>query len=286
MKKLAIQNLKGGSAKTTTSINLAHCLALMGNHVCIIDADVQGSIRSALQVRHEFSLYDLMIENIPLDEVIVRDVREKVDVIISDKNLARAEQALVSMPRREEILSFRLRGLVNYDYVIIDCAPSLSQMHHNVLLYVDELIIPISMDFLALMGSSQIFESIKMIRDLWEKDLRVCGILPTFVNKNQSMSRNILEAIQEAYGRFGQRILPEIRQDMNLRKSIAAQETIYDFLGIKSLSDLTEAHRSAFDYYQVAKLIVGEKNEHYARSEENRNSISGSFTGHSAGNVA
>lgn len=273
MKRIAVQNLKGGSAKTTTSISLAHCLALMGHHVCLIDADVQGSVRTALEVRHEFSLYDLMIENIPLDEVLVRDVRENLDVIISDKNLARAEQALVSMPRREEILSFRLRGLVDYDYVIIDCAPSLSQMHHNALLYADELIIPVSMDFLALTGSAQIFESVKMIRDLWEKDLRICGILPTFVVPQQSITRDILEALEEAYGKYGQRIFPSIRQDMNLKKCIAAHETIFDYLGIRDAKMLKDEHRAAYDYARVAQMIVGEIHEHDNRSKEKHVSV-------------
>lgn len=286
MKKIAVQNLKGGSAKTTTSISIAHCLAIMGYHVCLIDADVQGSIRSALNIKHEFGLYDLMIENIPLDEVLVRDVRENLDVIISDKNLARAEQALVSMPRREEILSFRLRGLVDYDYVIIDCAPSLSQMHHNALLYADELVIPISMDFLALMGSAQIFESVKLIRDLWEKDLRVAGILPTYVNRQQSICRDIINCIEQAYGRYGQRILPEIRQDMNLRKCIALHETIFDFLGIRDVKDIRDEHRSAYDYFQVTQCLVGESDERAKRYEKGDVAVRGGFTGDTRRNLA
>jgi chromosome partitioning protein len=217
---------------------------------------------------------------------LVRDVRENLDVIISDKNLARAEQALVSMPRREEILSFRLRGLVDYDYVIIDCAPSLSQMHHNALLYADELVIPISMDYLALMGSSQIFESIKMIRDLWEKDLRVAGILPTFVNRQQAITREILEAIELAYGQYGQRIFPGIRQDMNLKKCIASHETIFDFLKIGNVGQIRDSHRAAWDYYQVTQLIVGENHEHVERSKEEYDSVRRGFAGDSARNVA
>ncbi len=240
----------------------------MGHHVCLIDADVQGSVRTALQIRHEFTLADLMIENIPLDEVLVRDVRENLDVIIADKTLARAEQALVSMPRREEILSFRLRGLVDYDYVVIDCAPSLSQMHHNVLIYADELIIPISMDYLALAGSVQIFESDKIIRELWEKELRLCRIRPTFVISNKSISREILAAIEQNYARFGQRVLPAIQQDMNLRKAIAEHDTIFDYLNIRDINRIKERHRAAHDYFQVAKTIVGDAYDHAKRTEE------------------
>jgi chromosome partitioning protein len=248
MRKIAIQNLKGGSGKTVTAINLTAALASLGNKVLLIDTDPQGSVGSSLGVRHEYSLYHLLLEDIKVTECIVH-ARENVDCVLSNKTLAMAEMQMMGVPRREELLRLRLAGLAGYDYVILDCSPSISLMHQNALLYADELLIPVSMDFLALLGATQILESVKFINKYHDLHLQIAGFLPTFVDMRTNITTAVLEALKSTYGNTG-KILPPILVDANLLKAVAQRKTIFEYSG-KS--------RAAECFMQVARILTGQE---------------------------
>jgi chromosome partitioning protein len=244
MRKIAIQNLKGGSGKTVTAINLTAALANLGCKILLIDTDPQGSVGSSLGIRHDLTLYHLLLEDIKITECIVH-ARPNVDCILSNKTLAMAEMQMMSIPRREELLRLRLATLDGYDYVILDCSPSISLMHQNALLYADELLIPVSMDFLALLGAAQILESVKFINKYHDLHLKIAGFLPTFVDMRTNITSAVLDALKSTYGSTG-KILPPVLVDANLLKAVAKKQTIFEY---------NPKSRAAECFSQVAKIV-------------------------------
>jgi len=245
MRKLAVQNLKGGSGKTITAINLAAAWASLGKRVLLVDTDPQGSIASSLGIKHDLTLYHLLMEDIKLSECIV-PARRSLDCIIATKALAMGEMQMMAIPRREELLRLRLASLQRYDYVVLDCSPSISLMHQNALLYAEELLIPVSMDFLALLGATQILESVKFIKKYHDLQLTIAGFLPTFVDLRTNISSAVLDALKTTYGTTG-KILPGIPVDTNLLKALAKKQTIFEY---------SPKSRAAESFMQVAKLLA------------------------------
>jgi chromosome partitioning protein len=157
-----------------------------------------------------------------------------------------AEMQMMSIPRREELLRLRLAMLDGYDYVILDCSPSISLMHQNALLYSDELLIPVSMDFLALLGAAQILESVKFINKYHDLHLKIAGFLPTFVDMRTNITSAVLEALKSTYGSTG-KILPPVLVDANLLKAVAKKQTIFEY---------NPKSRAAECFIQVANIIA------------------------------
>jgi chromosome partitioning protein len=248
MRKIAIQNLKGGTGKTTTTINLAHALALRGKKVLVVDCDVQGNVAAALGLKKPTAtMYHLLMEDRLLSECVYL-ARENVDVIPSDNTLAVAEMQLAGQPRREETLQIRLRKLTGYDFLLVDCGPSLSLLHQNALLLVDELIIPVSMDYLSLLGAQQIIESIAFLRRFFERSPRLLGIVPTLFDQRTNIASEIYEAIKDTYRDICP-ILPAIRIDTRLQQAVAKHKTIFEH---------APSSRAAEDYARLTSVILNE----------------------------
>lgn len=246
MRKIAIQNLKGGTGKTTTAINLAHSLALRGQKVLILDCDVQGNVAASFGLKKPVStMYHLLMEDRLVSECIV-SARENIDVVPSDNTLAVAEMQLAGQPRREETLEMRLRKLTGYDFVLVDCGPSLSLLHQNALLFVEELIIPVSMDYLSLLGAQQIIESIAFLRRFFERSPRLLGIIPTLYDQRTNISSEIFEAIQETYRDICP-ILPAVRIDTRVQQAVAKHKTIFEY---------APSSRAAEDYDRITALLL------------------------------
>src|SRR5439155_202424 len=152
---VAILNQKGGTGKTTTAINLAAGLADRGYDVLLVDLDAQGNVGASLGIRGERTLYHLLVEDAPVGDVIV-PVRNHLDVITSDATLAAAEVHLARLDgARDRVLADHLSPGISrgrYEYVVLDCGPSLSLLNQNALSFVDEVMIPVSCDYLALVG--------------------------------------------------------------------------------------------------------------------------------------
>ncbi len=231
MRKIACQNFKGGTGKTTTVISLAHCLAEAGQKVLVVDLDAQGNVAESLGVVSENSLYDLLVDGKPLADCLV-EARKNLFCLLSDQTVAACEAVLVTRPRREEALKRALADieqiLPEISVVLLDCSPSLSILGQNALVYVDELLLPVSMDYLAMVGVGQVFENLKMIEEYFDKEVKVCGILPTFYDKRVNVSKDVLSALRESYGDL---VLPPVRVDTKVQQASSRQQTIVEFGG-------------------------------------------------------
>ena len=248
MRKIACQNFKGGTGKTTTVISLAHCLAEAGRKVLVVDLDAQGNVNQSLGFESRKGLYDLLVDGVPLGDCVV-EARENLYCLPSDQTVAACETILVSRPRREEALRRALNGveeqIPGLEVVFLDCSPSLSILSQNALVYVDELLLPVSVDYLAMVGAGQVFENLKMIEEYFEKTVRVCGILPTFFDQRVNISKEVLAALQERYQEL---VLPPIRVDTKVQQASSRKQTIVEFRG---------RSRAREDYQKVYEELFG-----------------------------
>jgi chromosome partitioning protein len=257
MRIIAFQNLKGGTGKTTSVISIAAYLAFNKNRrVLILDCDPQGNVKESFGLRKpEYTMYDLIISDMLLEDCIINarksDGRGVIDCIISDNTLAACEMQLVSMPRREEVLKLRMRNLDGYDFILTDCSPSLSILNQNALLYAQDLVIPISMDYLAMLGATQIIDNLHMIQKYFEKTVQIAGIIPTFYNGRTNMSKEVLKALHDTYG---DKVLPAVRIDTKIQQASSARTTIYEY---------ANTSRGAEDYALVTEALLG--NRDYTR---------------------
>lgn len=243
MRKIACHNLKGGTGKTTTVISLASCLAQKGHKVLLLDVDPQGNIRESLGIKHDITMYDLIIHDALVDSCIVK-ARKNIDCIISKNTLAACEMLLVSMPRHEEILKIRLKNVDYYDYVFVDCSPSLSLLNQNALLFAEEVLIPISMDYLAMLGAIQIIENLNMIKKYFEKEVTITGVIPTFYDVRTNISKEVLGALRKVYKH---KVMPPIRIDTKIRQASSAKKTILEYV---------PESRAAEDYKKVCEVLI------------------------------
>lgn len=227
-------------------VNLAHYLAQQGRKVLVVDLDAQGSVGVSLGVEAEHGLYELLIDNCPLADCVI-EARENLYCLLSDQSVAACETILVAKTRREEILSRGLSQvaevLPGVEVVLLDCSPSLSILSQNALVYADELIIPVSMDFLALVGANHVFDNLGMIEEYFHKKLKILGIVPTFFDKRVNMSKEVLAALREQYGSL---VMSPVRVDTKLKQASSARQTIFEF---------HEKSRAAFDYLQVGEEL-------------------------------
>lgn len=246
MFKISIANQKGGVAKTTTVLNLGASLAQMGKRVLIIDTDAQGSIATLLNVKPKDTLYNFLIEGVKFEECVV-NVRPNIDCILSDKKTEIAEMHLVPIMGRERTLTERMEGIDDYDVCFIDCAPSLSLLQTNAVIYSRYLVLPISMDSLAIAGASHVQETFVLLKKYFEVIPTILGILPTFVDARLTLTDQILSTIQEIWGNSTTLILPPIRVDTNVAKANRYHKTIFEY---------APQSRAAEDYRRVAEILL------------------------------
>jgi chromosome partitioning protein len=224
-RRIAVFNHKGGTGKTTTAVNLAAGLAEAGHRVLLVDADGQGNVGASLGIRGEHTLYHVLVQGIAADRAAV-PVRENFDVLTSNEMLAAAELHLATRPNRDRIMRERLGERVSgYDVVVIDCAPALSLMNQNALVYADSVLIPVSCDYLALVGVKQVLRTLKNVRELLKHDVSILGVLPTFYDARAKIARDSIEALRD---HFGERCLPAVRASTKLREAPSLRKTIFE----------------------------------------------------------
>lgn len=225
-RRIAVLNQKGGTGKTTTAVNVAARLAQRGYRVLLVDLDAQGNVAVSLGLKAPFSLYHLLIDGKPLDAVRV-EARPRLDVVTSDQTVAAAELELVNAPDRPRILTRRLRGKISsYDYVILDCAPSLSLLNQNALVFSEDVLVPVSCDYLALVGVRQILRTVQHVNDVLLHPVAVMGVLPTLFDARNRISKQSVEALR---GHFGDRVLPPIRINARLKEAPSHKKTIFEY---------------------------------------------------------
>src|ERR1043165_2699281 len=203
-KSIAVANQKGGVGKTTTAVNLAAIIANWGNRVLLVDADPQGNATSGVGIqRGSFrrGLYDSVVLDGPISAVSVATTIPTLQVVPSNKGLAGAEIELVDVEQRE----FRLRNALasveaNYDYIIIDCPPSLGLLTLNALTAAKSLLVPIQCEYYALEGVTELFDTLARIRRLHNPGLMIEGLLLTMYDVRSNLSAAVATDLRDFYG--------------------------------------------------------------------------------------
>lgn len=204
MKKICVFNQKGGVGKTTTNINLCAYLAMEGYRVLTIDIDPQGNTTSGLGLDKnnlDSSIYDVLISDTTMKESIVRsDLVQNLYISPSTMELAGAEVELINKSDRENIIKNKLKEIEDdYDYVFIDCPPSLGILTINALSCADSVLIPIQCEFYALEGVSQLVNTIQLVKKSLNKDLYIEGVVMTMFDYRTNLSNEVLKEVQKYF---------------------------------------------------------------------------------------
>ena len=200
---IAIANQKGGVGKTTTSVNLSACLAYLGKKVLLIDIDPQGNTSSGIGVAKgdlEACIYDVLIDDEPVENVILQTKLENLYVLPATISLAGAEIELVSTISRELRLKNALDSIKEkYDYIIIACPPSLGLLTINALTASDAIIIPVQCEYYALEGLSQLLSTIRLVQKHLNKNLMIDGVLLTMLDARTNLGLQVIEEVKKYF---------------------------------------------------------------------------------------
>ena len=250
---IAIANQKGGVGKTTTVVNLAAWLAKKGEKILVVDVDPQSNATSGLGFRPmelDGSIYDVLINGTNVQQVIRETELEGLDVLPSTIKLVGAEVELVAMITREQVLRKALESVRNnYDYLLIDCPPSLGLLTLNTLTAADSVLIPIQTEYFALEGLSQLLNTIRLVQKHLNKYLAIEGILLTMYDNRLNLSRQVKEDVQQFFkGRVFRTIIHR-----NVRLSEAPSHG-------KPIMLYDKGSRGAENYQQLAEEILEHEN--------------------------
>jgi len=249
-KTIAIANQKGGVAKTTTAVNLSAWLSLMGQKVLMVDIDPQGNASTGVGVDKqevELCIYDVMINGVLAREAVVPCAVEKLYLIPATMELAGAEVELVSLAEREKILKKALGEIKeDYDFIFIDCPPSLGMLTLNALTAADSVLIPIQCEFYALEGLGQLMNTIQMVQQQLNPDLVLEGVLLTMFDGRTNLAIQVVDEIKKHFREKVYRsIIPR-----NVRISEAPSHG-------KPVMVYDRRSRGAEAYHELAKEVMG-----------------------------
>lgn len=223
-RKITIANARGGVGKTFLSIHLAFILAERGYRVLLIDTDPQGTVGLWLDLSSEATLYNFLLGESSLDDTMVR-YKDKFDVLLAKDTIKQAEMTMIGMYARELLLRNRLEEFDvfnRYDFVLIDTSPSLSLLNQNAYLASEEVLIPINMEPLAVVGASSIIETMKLVRKLMKHKIVLLGVVPTFVTKASNVAKEVLRLIHKNYDS----VLAQVRQSVRIKEASGHSITI------------------------------------------------------------
>lgn len=249
-KTIAIANQKGGVAKTTTAVNLSAWLSLMGQKVLLVDIDPQGNASTGVGLDKqeiELCIYDVLINDVPVREVIVSCAVEKLYLIPATIELAGAEVELVGVADREKILKKALEEIKQeYDYIFIDCPPSLGMLTLNALTAADSVLIPIQCEFYALEGLGQLMNTIQMVQQQLNSSLYLEGVLLTMFDGRTNLSIQVVDEIKKHFREKVYRSIVPRNVRLSEAPSHGKPVMVYD-----------RRSRGAEAYQELAKEVMG-----------------------------
>ena len=249
-KTIAIANQKGGVAKTTTAVNLSAWLSLMGQKVLLIDIDPQGNATTGVGIDKEtleYCIYDVMINNTPVKDVVIPSTVENLDLAPATIDLAGAEIELVNLDEREHVLKKALVEIKHkYDYVFIDCPPSLGLLTLNALTAADSLLIPIQCEFYALEGLTQLLNTFRMVQQNLNSNLELEGVLLTMFDGRTNLSIQVVDEVKKYFKDKVYRSIVPRNIRLSEAPSYGKPVMVYD-----------RRSRGSEVYHELAKEVLG-----------------------------
>jgi chromosome partitioning protein len=246
---IAVFNHKGGTGKTTTAVNLAAGLAAKGKKVLVIDTDAQGNVGVSLGATSERSLYHVLVMGLRVSDA-VKEVRPNLHLLPSNETLAAAELYLAGRQNRDRVLCDRLgSAAAAYDFVVLDCSPSLSLMNQNALVFADSVLVPVACDYLSLVGVRQVIKTVKNVNALLHHPVQIWGVLPTFYDARAKICR---EAVTTLKQHFGHRCLAPVRAVMKVKEAPAQGQTIFEY---------AEDCNAAEDYAALVQRVLSSREQ-------------------------
>lgn len=198
---IAVANQKGGVGKTTTAINLSACLAEKGQKVLVVDVDPQGNTTSGFGIDKEAlenTIYELILDECEIDDCIIENVIDNLNILPSNVNLAGAEIDLIGVDSREYILKNKISALAEeYDFIVIDCPPSLTMLTVNAMTTANTVLVPIQCEFYALEGLSQLLHTIDLVRERLNPELEMEGVVFTMYDSRTNLSLQVVENVKD-----------------------------------------------------------------------------------------
>lgn len=261
-KIIAIANQKGGVGKTTTAINLAACLAADGKKVLLIDADSQANATSGLGIdpkEPEASIYECLVDDYPIKSAMQPTCIKGLNLVVSRIDLVGAELELINREQRERVLQKAIAPIVDdFDYILIDCSPSLGYIPVNALTAADSVIIPVQAEYFALEGISQLLNTIRIIKSRLNPTLEIEGFLLTMYDARLRLANQIYEELK---GYFGDMVFSTVIP-RNIKLSEAPSHGLPVIL-------YDNDSRGAISYRQLAKELVSRNRKSKAAAKKN-----------------
>ncbi|HEY2408737.1 MAG TPA: ParA family protein [Polyangiaceae bacterium] len=244
---LAVFNHKGGTGKTTTAVHVAAGLAARGARVLLVDADGQGNVAASLGLRSERSLYHVIVMGLSIEQARIT-ARPNLDVITANETLAAAELYIAGQRQRDRVLASRLeRARELYDYVIVDCSPSLSLLNQNALVLADAVLCPVACDYLSLIGVRQVLRTIKHVNKILGHPVNFWGVLPTMFDSRARISHEALDTMRKNFARV---CLEPIHATMRVKEAPSVGKTLFEYAATSN---------AAADYWRVVERLMSER---------------------------
>lgn len=225
MRTICVINQKGGVGKTTTAINLASGLSRNDKSVLLVDLDPQGNIDASLRISSEYDIYDALTGKIKIQQVI-QNVAKNFDVITSKETLAKAEFYLANQESSRLLLKDMLAEIGGYDYIIVDCPPSLGILNQNAMAFCKEAFIPVATDYLSLDALRKMKIILEKINESYGNDIKVTKIIPTLYDKRVKICKETLATIQNE---FGPLVSYPIRNNSKIKEAPKHGKSIFKF---------------------------------------------------------
>ncbi len=261
-KVIALANQKGGVGKTTTAINLAASLAVLEKKVLIIDADPQANATSGIgfDVKNvKTSIYECIVDDLDPKKIILNSEIAGLDLIPSHIDLVGAEIEMLNLPNREKVLSIVIEKIRNdYDFIFIDCSPSLGLITVNALTAADSIIIPVQCEYFALEGLGKLLNTIKIIQTRLNPDLEIEGFLLTMYDARLNLSNQVLEEVRTHFGNMVFDTLITRNIKLSEAPSYGLPAVLYD-AGSKGASSYMDLAREVLQKNDLTKIKNSEK---------------------------